>query len=198
MITDAISEISQPISTISQSETQEDPGFHNTLYFPEWDSTFYNFPEAQAGGFGPPKPPYTNYPCINIPSPRMNFNFRANMEANLPWLAIDAIAVPGVQHPFPKHSKNILPKFDPNSDVSLEDHIKQLILSLRLMAVEHEDVVCRLFPYTFVCKASIWFFSLTARSITYWKQFETTFMTQFGDDKRVWFFVLIAILNYVQ
>ena len=57
------------------------------------------------------------------------------------------------------------------------------MLYLRLMNVEHEDVVCRLFSYTFAAKASTWFFSLTARSITSWKQFETAFMTQFGDDK---------------
>ena len=57
------------------------------------------------------------------------------------------------------------------------------MLSLRLMALEHEDVVCRSFPYTFVLKASVWLFSLVVRSITSWKQFETTFMTQFGDEK---------------
>jgi hypothetical protein len=63
------------------------------------------------------------------------------------------------------------------------------------MVVEHEDVVWRKFPYTFIGKASIWFFSLTTRSITYWKQFETTFMTQFGDDKTygIYFLVLSRI-----
>ena len=91
--------------------------------------------------------------------------------------------VPGAQHPLPKHPEKILPKFDLENDVLPEDDIKHFILSLRLMNVDHEDVVCRLFPYTLVGKASMWFFSLATRSITSWKQFETTFMTQFGDDK---------------
>ena len=51
------------------------------------------------------------------------------------------------------------------------------------MNVEHEHVVCRLLSYTFVGKASTWFFSLVARLISSWKQFEIAFMTQFGDDK---------------
>jgi hypothetical protein len=49
------------------------------------------------------------------------------------------------------------------------------------MDVQHEDVVCILFPYTFVAQASTWFFSLVVRSIS-WQQFETTFLSQFGDD----------------
>ena len=86
------------------------------------------------------------------------------MESNQPWL-VDAIEVPGSQNPLPKHFDKLLPKFDPNNDVLPEDHIKQFMLSLRIMVVEHEDGVCRLFPYTFVVKASIWFFSLIARSL---------------------------------
>lgn len=57
------------------------------------------------------------------------------------------------------------------------------MLSLIFMNVEHEDVVCRLFTYTLLGKASTWFFNLARRLITSWKQFETAFITQFGDDK---------------
>lgn len=87
------------------------------------------------------------------------------MAANRPCLAIDSIARLGAQHPLPKHPKKLLPKFDPNNDVSLEDHIKRFMLSLRLMDAHHEDVVFRLFSYTFIVKASTWFFSLTEGSI---------------------------------
>ncbi|CAF1475518.1 unnamed protein product [Adineta steineri] len=62
------------------------------------------------------------------------------MEDNKPWLAVDTIAVLGAQHPLPKHPKNLLPKFDPDNDVTPEDHIKQFMLSLRLMDMQHEDV----------------------------------------------------------
>ena len=57
------------------------------------------------------------------------------------------------------------------------------MLSLRLLDVKHEDVVCRFFPYTFVGQASQWFFGLDAGSIASWQQFETTFLSQFGDDR---------------
>ena len=57
------------------------------------------------------------------------------MAANRLWLAEDVVAVPGIQHSFPKHPKKLLPKFDPDNDVSPEDHIKQFMLSLRLLDV---------------------------------------------------------------
>ena len=68
------------------------------------------------------------------------------MAANRPWLVVYDIVLLGIQHPLPKHPEKLLPKFDPNNDVTLKDHIKQFMLSLRLMDVQHEDVVCRLFP----------------------------------------------------
>ena len=54
---------------------------------------------------------------------------------------MDVIAVPGIQHPLPKHPEKLLPKFDLDNDVTPEDHIKQFMLSLRLMDVQHKDVV---------------------------------------------------------
>ena len=100
------------------------------------------------------------------------------MAHNRPWLVADSIVVLGAQHP-----EKLLPKFDPDNDVSPEDHIRQFMVSLRLMDVQHKDVVCRLFLHTFVRKASTWFFSLTAGSIASLQQFETTFLTQFRDDE---------------
>ena len=51
------------------------------------------------------------------------------------------------------------------------------------MNVQHEDVVCILFPYTFVDQASTRFFILAPGSIASWQQFETSFLNQFGDDR---------------
>lgn len=75
------------------------------------------------------------------------------MEANLPQVVVDAIAIPSAQHLLPKHPEKLLTKFDPNNDVLVEYHIKHFMLSLRLLNVEHEDLVCRLFPYTLQGKA---------------------------------------------
>ena len=93
LIIDTILEVRQMITTIAESNTQEDPKFHTFLDFLEGDSTFYNFPEAWEGGFGPPEPPETTPPCTNIPYPRINFNFRANMVPNRPWLTTNTIAM---------------------------------------------------------------------------------------------------------
>ena len=140
-----ISKIRDPIETI---ENQEDPEFPNFLNFPEVDSTYQDFLEAEEGGFGPPEPLVNNTTCINPPSPRPNLSFLATMALDRPWPAADAVAVPKAQHPIPKHPEKLLPKFDPNNDVTPKDRIKQFMLSLILLDVQHEDVVCRLFPYT--------------------------------------------------
>jgi hypothetical protein len=42
------------------------------------------------------------------------------------WFDQDVVVVPGPQHPLPKHLEKWLPKFDPNSKQSVEDHIKKL------------------------------------------------------------------------
>ena len=51
------------------------------------------------------------------------------------------------------------------------------------MNVQHEDVVCRLFPLTFEGKAAVWYFSLTQGSITSWSDFSQAFLNKFGEDK---------------
>jgi hypothetical protein len=60
---------------------------------------------------------------------------------NQPWLAIDSLAIPGLVHNLPRHLKKLLPKFDPETSGFPEDHIKKIILAIRLMNVQHEDVV---------------------------------------------------------
>jgi hypothetical protein len=80
-----------------------------------------------------------------------------------PWLDQDVVAVPGPQHPLPKHLEKWLTKFDSDSKQIVEDHIKKFMLDIRLRNVEHEDVVCRLFPYTFEGNASTWYFALQPR-----------------------------------
>ena len=137
--------------------------------FLEGDPGLFDFPETQVGGFGPLEPPNTNPPITCTPSPRPNFNFVGNVVGNRLWITIDALAIPGDPHPLPKSLENIFPKFEHDKYVLLEDHIKQLMLSFRLMNVEHEYGVCKLFPYTFQEKESTCFFILSSRSITSWK-----------------------------
>jgi hypothetical protein len=56
LILDIISEITDPIATI---EHQGETGFPNFLDFPEEDSNFQYFPEAEEDGSGPLEPPET-------------------------------------------------------------------------------------------------------------------------------------------
>jgi hypothetical protein len=151
--------------------------------FQEEDLTFFDFLETHVGGSGPPEPHETNPPLYSIPYPRLNFNFGGNMAANQPWLTISTLSIPGPQNPLPKHPKRLLPKFDPNKVILPKDHIMQFMLTLSLMNVQHEDVVCMSFFFTLQGKASSWFFSLAPRSIISWQLFETNFITQFRDDK---------------
>ena len=51
---------------------------------------------------------------------------------------------------------------------------------LKLMNVEHEDVVCRLFPHTLQGKATKWFFKLAPGSITSWDKFAEAFLAEFS------------------
>lgn len=70
------------------------------------------------------------------------------MESYKPWLTIYYISIPGPTHPFPKNPQKFFPKYDPHDDVLPKYNIKQFMNALRLMNVEHEDVICRLFPHT--------------------------------------------------
>jgi hypothetical protein len=50
------------------------------------------------------------------------------------------------------------------------------------MNVQHEDVVCRLFPYTFENSASTWYFNLLVGSITSWTKFQKEFLDKFMEE----------------
>jgi hypothetical protein len=50
------------------------------------------------------------------------------------------------------------------------------------MNVQHEDVVCRLFPYTFENLASTWYFNLPVGLITSWTKFQKDFLDKFVEE----------------
>jgi hypothetical protein len=58
-----------------------------------------------------------------------------------PWLAQDALHIPGQFHHLPKHPERLLPKYDPDTSGLPEDHIKKFMLAIRLLNVQYEDVV---------------------------------------------------------
>ena len=83
----------------------------------------------------------------------------------------------------PKNPEKWLPKFNPDDKIPVEDHIKSFMQAIRLRNTIHEDVVCKLFPYTFEGKAYTWYFALEDSSIPSWDVFSELFTQIFGDDK---------------
>ena len=86
---------------------------------------------------------------------------QGNPNGDRPWLRHGDVAVSGLQHNLPKHPDKLLPNFDLDDKALAENHIEKFILVVQTMNVQHEDVVCRLFPLTFEGKYSLWYFSLT-------------------------------------
>jgi len=86
-------------------------------------------------------------------------------------LSRDALEILGRVHNLARHLEKLLPKFDPETSGLPEEHIKKFILDIRLMNMQQEDVVCRIFPYTFENSTSTWYFNLSIGSITSWTKF---------------------------
>ena len=93
------------------------------------------------------------------------------------------MSILGDQHRLPKKPEKWLPIFNLDDRIPMEYHIKYFMQTIRLRNVIHEDMVCRLFPYTFEGKTSTWYFTLEASSIPLWDVFSELFTQKFGDDK---------------
>lgn len=87
---------------------------------------------------------------------------------NMLCLEPDALAIFGNSHPLTRHPGKVLSKFNPDKKEFMEDHVNKFMLALRILNVEHKDIVYRLFPFTFEGKASTWYFLLTLGSIHNW------------------------------
>ena len=116
-------------------------------------------------GNGPPNP--------NADNPPLALAWRARTPLNL--------APP--LHAFPPNPKNYLPKFDPGEGIPVYDHLQSFFLALEGLAVDHEDVECRLFPHTLKGKAGSWYFGLQENLITDWNTFERLFKNKFGSQR---------------
>lgn len=113
-----------------------------------------------------------------------------------PWLAQDAMAIPGKQHFLPKNVEKVLPKFYPEWGDTVENHINSFFLAMHMLGVADEDIVCRLFPFTLIGATSTWYFSLRIGSTTSWATFQQAFLDKYGDDKTLVALVLeLSLLN---
>jgi hypothetical protein len=53
------------------------------------------------------------------------------------------------------------------------------------MNIQHEDLVCRIFPYTFDNLDSTWYFNLPVGSITSWTKFQKYFLDKFAEETTI-------------
>lgn len=93
----------------------------------------------------------------------------------MPWLSPDALAILSDLHPLPTHLERILSKFNLDKKDLAQYHVNKFMLAMRLLNVEHIDVVCKIFSFMSEGKASTWYFSLTPGSIHSWDDFKITF-----------------------
>ena len=99
-------------------------------------------------------------------------NAPVNQNSNQPppppaWRARTPLNLAAPLHNLPTHPEKSLPKFDPTEGIDVDDHLQSFFLALEVLSVvEHEDVVCILFPHTLKGKATSWYFGLQANSIT--------------------------------
>ena len=113
----------------------------------------------------------------------------ANVNANQPppqpaWRARFPLNLTPLLHDLLQSFDKMLPKFEPSEGILVDDHLQSFYLSLEgLRVVEHEDVVCRLFPHTLKGKATSWYFALHANSITNWNVFKRLFRSKYEIQK---------------
>ena len=82
------------------------------------------------------------------------------------WRARSPLNLTPPLHNLPPAFDKLLPKFEPEEGIVVDDHLQRFYLALEgLRAGEYEDVVCRLFPHTLKGAAASWYFSLPANSI---------------------------------
>lgn len=81
-----------------------------------------------------------------------------------PWTNPGAVLVAN-PNALPANPEKCLPKYNPDNGLLAEEHLNNFMLAMNLNGVAHEDVVIRLFPYTFQGSAGSWYFPLPAGSI---------------------------------
>ena len=120
---------------------------------------------------------------------RLMAGVNANQPPNLPnppptWKARSPLNLTPPLHDLPQAFEKLLPKFDPNEKVVVDDHLQSFYLAIEgLRAGEHEDVVCRHFPHTLKGAASSWYFGFPANSIPDWDTFERIFRSKYASQK---------------
>ena len=121
--------------------------------------------------------------------PRLMVGVNANQPPNPPnpppaWKFKSPLNLAPSLHDLPQVFEKMLPKFDSNEKILVDDYLQSFYLAIEaLRAEKHEDVVCRLFPHTLKGVAASWYFGLPAKSILDWDTFERIFRSKYVAQK---------------
>ena len=100
------------------------------------------------------------------------------------WRARSPLNLTPPLHNLPQAFDKLLPKFDPEERIVVDDHLQSFYLAIEgLRAGEYEDVIYRLFPHTLKGAAASWYFSLPANFIPDWDTFERMFRRKYTAQK---------------
>ena len=144
----------------------------------EGPATPYSSPVHTPVG-SPPHSPHLLMAGVNANQPPPN-------PPNPPpaWRARSPLNLTPPLHDLPQAFEKLLPKFDPNEKILVDDHLQSFYLAIEgLRAGEHEDVVCRLFSHTLKGATASWYFGLPANSIPNWDTFERMFRSKYAVQK---------------
>ena len=100
------------------------------------------------------------------------------------WRARSPLNLTPPFHNLPQHFNKLLPKFDPEERIVVDDHLQSFYLEIEgLRDGEYEDVVCRLFPHTLKGATTSWYFGFPANSIPDWDTLKRIFRTKYAAQK---------------
>lgn len=89
------------------------------------------------------------------------------------------ISLQGKFHDLLENPDKFTPRYIYEESKTAEDHIKVFKEICNRKQVQHEDVVVRLFPYTFGKMSFQWYLNMPPACITDWASFESRFLDQF-------------------
>ena len=91
-----------------------------------------------------------------------------------------------------------IPKFNPDEISFAKDHINTFMQAIILRNVANEDVLLKLFPYSFEGYASTWYFYLEYGFINSWDEFEKFFLQNFVDYNTFEDLCIVPFLNFYE
>ena len=95
------------------------------------------------------------------------------------WESNTTLNLHGPLHELPREAVAFLPKFDDEGNITTLEHIRKYESILCFLDITYEDVVCRLFPFTFEGKVSDWYFVLPIHTIHGWFDFKRVFQSAY-------------------